>query len=275
MKIIRKSDGLVCALALAGAAGSSAAYAGPVTTVEGSGGGGLTTWALLAQERPVVSATYVDVDSYTHRTLAVLGSPVERIELSYARMTFDSGSIGLGNVDMDVFGVKYKLLDMSESLATVSVGVQHKINHDLPGATMAALGIEDDAGTDAYIAATKVTPVGGKNVLLNGTARLTRANQLGYFGFGTAADDDYEVEFEGSVGVFLNAQMILGAEYRSKPDKIVGLQEDAWWNVFAGYFVNERFSVVAAYANLGDIAAEITPDGDDQAGLYLQAQFNF
>lgn len=275
MNIPRYYDLQISMLAIALASLSSASYAGPVTTVEGSGGGGMTTWALLAPEKPAVSATYVDVDSYTHRTLAVLGGVGNRLELSYARMTLDSGAIGLGDVDMDVFGAKFKLLDMSESFATVAVGMQHKVNHDLPGSTMTALGIEDDYGTDGYIAATKVMPVAGKNVLLNATARLTRANQLGYFGFGTTADDGYEVEFEGSAGVFLNPHFILGAEYRSKPDKIVGLQEDAWWNVFAGYFFNEQVSVIAAYANLGDIAAEITPDGGDQDGVYLQAQFTF
>ena len=106
--------------------------------------------------------------------------------------------------------------------------------------------------------------------MLSGAARATKANQLGLLGFGGDKDDDYSLQFEGSAGVLLNRRLLVGAEYRSKPDNLGFAKEDDWVDVFAAYAINKNLSVTAAYADLGDIATF-----KDQRGLYLSIQAGF
>jgi hemoglobin len=55
-------------------------------------------------------------------------------------------------------------------------------------------------GTDVYLAASKLlfNQVAGRNLLLNGTLRATKANQTGLLGFGSASDKHYQFLFEGA-----------------------------------------------------------------------------
>jgi hypothetical protein len=50
--------------------------------------------------------------------------------------------------------------------------------------------------------------------------RYTNANQTGLLGFGGDANDDREAQFEGSVGWLLSRNLVVGAEYRTKPDNL-------------------------------------------------------
>ena len=92
---------------------------------------------------------------------------------------------------------------------------------------------------------------------------MTNANQMGLLGFGQTSDDDYEVMLEGSVGVLLNRNVAVGAEYRQKPDNL-GLGEEDWWDVFVTYIPSKSFNVTLAWAELGSIAG-----APDQNGIYL------
>ena len=77
--------------------------------------------------------------------------------------------------------------------------------------------------------------------------------------------------------MFLNPTTVLGAEYRTKPDNLSGLKEQAWSDIFFAFFPSKELSIVVAYASLGDVAAEANPGraSEDQRGLYLQIQANF
>jgi hypothetical protein len=193
-------------------------------------------------------------------------------------MSFDTAAVGLGKIDVDVFGGKFMLVKMEGRKPAISVGVQYKkTNADVN--FLNSVGADDD-GIDYFVALTKVFSVGDKNILLNGTVRGTQANQLGILGFGSNTEDSYGAQFEGSVGVFLNDSTVLGVEYRQKPDNIAGLREQDWADLFFAYFPNKNVSLVVAYAELGDIAAEANASnggygGEDQRGLYLQVQMNF
>ena len=249
-----------------------------VTQVEGSAGGGIVPWALPSQGKPTASFTWVNTGDYSLTSLAVQGSLAKRLELSYGRMSFDSAAVGLGKIDVDVFSGKFVLLKMEGRMPAVSVGVQYK-KTNANDSFLDSVGA-DDNGVDFYVAATKVFKVGDKSLLLNGTVRGTKANQLGILGFGSETKDNYSAQFEGSVGVFLNDSTVLGVEYRAKPDNIAGLREQDWGDLFFAYFPNQNISLVAAYAQLGDIAAEANASnggrgGEDQRGLYLQVQINF
>lgn len=106
------------------------------------------------------------------------------------------------------------------------------------------------------------------SLLVNSTARLTKANQLGLLGFGSASNG-YNVQFEGSLAYMLSRRAVIGTEYRSKPDNL-GLGEDDWLDIFAAYAVNDHITVAAAYVDLGSIATF-----EDQRGGFLQAQIAF
>ena len=69
--------------------------------------------------------------------------------------------------------------------------------------------------------------------------------------------------------MLLNRHLVVGAEYRTKPNNL-GLKENDWWDLFAAYALNKNVSVTAAYANLGEIA---TFKG--QHGIYVSLQAGF
>ncbi|TAL34148.1 DUF3034 family protein [Phenylobacterium sp.] len=284
-------------IALAAAAGLSATPAaaqevrtlgkllltGGVTTVEGSAGGGLATWAVVTgyETREGIGAnahaTLVELPDYQFRAHGAAVGLYDRVELSYTRQAFDTrgtgAKLGLGKgftFRQEVVGAKLRVLgdaiyNQDTWVPQVAVGVQYK-NAD-KAAVIGLLGGQDDDGVDVYVAATKVLLA--ESLVLNGTLRATKANQTGLLGFGGPGADDYTVQFEGSAGMLLSKRLLVGAEYRSKPNKL-GLQEDDWFDVFAAYAVNKNFSVTAAYADLGTVA---TFKG--QRGLYLSLQAGF
>ena len=270
-----------------------------VTEVEGQAGGGIVPWALLSDGKPTVSTTWVDTGDYTLSSIAVQGSIANRVELSLAQITFDTGRHPkhdgytgttldpqgewlLGKVDLNVFGIKVKVLDMTDTMPTVAVGLQYK-KTNVTDTFLNAMDA-DDSGIDFYVAATKVMPIPalkGKKLLLNGTLRATKANQIGILGFGSKWEDDYSATLEASAGIFLNKQTVFGIEYRMKPDNIDPLREDDWGDIFFAYFPTPNMAVVAAAAVFGDIAGteHVSAGGNnfglDQRGLYLQVQANF
>jgi hypothetical protein len=52
-------------------------------------------------------------------------------------------------------------------------------------------------------------------------------------------------------------------------------EESAAWDAFIAWTPNRHISIVAAYANLGSIAAPLTGQTADQDGAYLSAQVGF
>jgi hypothetical protein len=270
MKLLKK---VVLCLAISGMyTGTFAA----VTQVEGQAGGGIVPWALLTTGKPTASFTWVDSGDYTLSSIALQAALADRIGLSYARQTFDTGDVGLGKINVNVFGAKLQLMKMADAMPAVAIGVQYKQTNASDG-FLDSVGA-DDTGTDFYLAATKVFPVGERKLLLNGTVRATKANQIGILGFGSKSEDSYSAQFEGSAGLFLNDSTMFGIEYRMKPDnEIGGMKEDDWSDVFFAHFPNKNLAFVFAYASLGDIAAEaVSGDhGKNQRGLYFQIQANF
>jgi hypothetical protein len=257
---------------------------GGVTNVEGAGGGGLSSWATItgyATRDGVggnVHATLVELPDYQFRAYGAAVGLFDRVELSYTRQEFDTqgtgAKLGLGKgftFNQDVLGAKVRVLGdaiyaQDSWVPQVAVGVQYK-NVD-KAAVVAFLGAQDDDGIDYYVAATKVLLA--ESLVVNGTLRATKANQTGLLGFGgPGGKDDYTLQFEGSAGMLLSKRLLVGAEYRTKPNNL-GLKEDDWWDLFAAYAVNKNLSITAAYADLGTIA---TFKG--QRGLYLSIQAGF
>ena len=264
--------------------GTKLLLTGGVSTIEGSGGGGLSTWATTTgygDDEGIggnVHGTIVSLPDFEFTTWGVAGAAFDRVEISYARQSFDTrdagAALGLGKgftFNQDVLGVKVVVLgdavyDQDRWLPQVAVGAQYKKNDQ--GGVIAAVGGLDDEGVDYYVAATKLLL--DRSLLVSGAVRMTKANQTGLLGFGGPDGDDYAPEFEGSVAWLASRRLAFGAEYRSKSGNLAFAREDDWFDVFAAYAVNKNLSITAAWVDLGDIATF-----KDQRGFYLSLQAGF
>ena len=253
-----------------------------VSAVDGASGGGISNWATIAgrQETRGVGVqahvTAVLLPDFFYQSHGVALGVADRIELSYARQNFGTqdvgAALGIGQgymLNQDVFGAKVRLFgDVvygNTMVPQVAVGAQYK--RSLDGAVASAVGAAHDEGIDVTLSATKLLL--SHSVLVNTTARLTKANQNGLLGVGSVSDDSYAVQFEGAVAYQLSRRFVLGTEFRTKPDNL-GLGEGDWFDVFAAYAPSDNLTVTAAYADLGSIA---TFTG--QRGAFLQAQVAF
>lgn len=256
---------------------------GGVSTVEGSAGGGLASWAVIDGQETregiggSVHGTYVKLPDYELRTFGVGVGLFDRLELTYARQEFDTGEtggkLGLGDgftFHQDILGAKLRLAGDAVYgegwLPQIAVGAQYKKNDR--GAIIAAVGGRKDSGIDYYVTGTKVFL--DQSLVVSGGVRFTKANQFGLLGFGGDRHGGYSAQFEGSAGMLLSKHFVVGGEVRSKPDNLGFAKEDDAFDVFAAYAVNKHLSVTAAYVDLGDIATF-----KSQRGLYLSLQAGF
>ena len=260
---------------------------GGVSQVEGSAGGGITPWAVIGGygTRDQIGAnafyTRINLNDYHLDDAGVLVGFHDRVELSYSQQRFNTedvgAALGLGRgftFRQDTLGVKLKLagdavLDQDSWMPQISIGIQFKRNdeggvHGL----LKAIGAKSASGTDFYVSATKLFL--GQSLLLNGTLRLTKANQIGILGFGGDRNDSYKPEFEGSIAWLLSRNVAIGAEYRMKPNNLGIAKEDDWFDAFIAWAPTKNVSVTLAYADLGNIVIK-----DNQHGLYASLQAGF
>jgi hypothetical protein len=262
------------------------------STVEGAGGGGLTPWALITGYGSSDSwgaNTYVTGIGLRDFDFASAGVGIgirDRFELSFGRQMLDAtdGSLDGISVSQDVIGAKLRIFGdavygQDSWTPQVAVGIQAKRNRGIRnGARIGALelvsvvqlGARDDDDIDYYASATKIWLAQG--LLVNATLRYTRANQFGLLGFGGDRNDDAEIRAEGTVAYLLRRKLAVGVEYRARGRNLSSDDESAAWDAFVAWAPNRHVSVVAAYANLGSIAAPVTGQSGDQAGAYLSAQ---
>lgn len=270
--------------ALAWAGDGKLLATGGLTEVEGSGGGGIVPWATLAsygtqdQDGGTAFISYVNTGDYALSNVGAAATFRDRVELSFADQSFDTGTLGtaLGapglSLRQQVFGLKVRVLGdpVYGDAPEVSVGAQYK--HDLDFSIPKAVGAKHDSGTDLYVAVTKVFIDGflGHDLLLNGTLRATKANQMGLLGFGGDKSDSYKLEPEVSAGILLDEKTAVGLEYRKKPDDLSFAREDDWADAFIAYFPSKSVAFIAAYASLGSVATL-----QHQRGLYFSMQATF
>jgi hypothetical protein len=267
---------LLCVVSGASMAGDRLAWTGGVTEIEGAAGGGLVPWALInglgtdAQLGASAFATHVSTEDFSLRTAGAGIGIDDRVELSVARQRFDAGSVVPGlTLGQDVAGAKVRLTGDAvfapdSPLPQIALGAQWKRTLDfdqIPRAVGAARGQD----VDWYLAATKLyfAALAGRNVILDATVRRTRADQFGLLGFG-GDGSGYAWEPEGSAAVFVSDTLLLGAEYRDKPDNLNAFRENAAKDVFLAWGPVKNLSLVGAWTDLGRIAGKST-----QRGLYV------
>ena len=253
---------------------------GGVMQLEGSAGGGLTPWALIAglgtdrEAGASAFCTRVAPQDFQLDSCGLALGLEDRVEISYARQHFDLGTTVPGHaIRMDVVGAKLRVLgdavfDQDRWVPQIAVGLQYKDNLDF-ALVPKLLGARRGQDVDWYVAATKLWLNGlfGRFTLLDVTLRSTRANQMGLLGFGGDRSDARSLEPEGSAAVFLSDSVAGGAEDRRKPSKLSAFPEQDFSDLFVAWFVGKHLSVTAGWALLGTIA-----DKKDQAGLYLSLQ---
>jgi hypothetical protein len=257
-------------------AGDRLAWTGAVDEIEGSAGGGLVPWALIGglgtnqQIGATAFASYVSTQDFSLRTVGASVGVDDRVEVSVDRQRFAAGSVIPGlTLGQDILGLKVRLLGDAvfapdEYLPQIAVGAQYKRTLDfdqIPRAVGAARG--DDV--DLYIAATKLyfAAIDGHNVILDATLRRTRANQFGLLGFG-GDGSGYSWNPELSAAVWLREELLLGAEYRDKPNNLSAFRENSAEDVFLAWGPVKNLTLTAAWTDLGQIAGKST-----QRGVYI------
>jgi|HubBroStandDraft_1064217.scaffolds.fasta_scaffold57348_2 hypothetical protein len=275
---------LACLLSPAGAthAGDRLLATGGLMDIEGSGGGGLTPWALIAglgtdtQLGASAYCTRVSPQDFTLESCGVAAGIANRVELSVSRQHFDLGSTVPGNtISMTTVGAKVRvfgdaLIDQDRWWPQIAVGAQWKHNSDFD-IVPALLGARHADGVDYYVAATKVWLAGPLDLswIADLTLRETEANQLGLLGFGGDLGG-YRLMAEGSLGVFLTDSLVLGGEYREKPNDLSAFREQDFKDAFLAWFPVKYVSITGAWTFLGNIA-----DKPSQQGVYISLQLSY
>ncbi|UWE14400.1 DUF3034 family protein [Herbaspirillum huttiense] len=260
---------------------------GGVIQVEGAGGGGLTPWALITGygTRDSYGAnahyTYLATQDYTLKSYGVAVGMLDRLELSLAKQEFYGSLAPLADlkITQDIVGIKLKLAgdavyDQDRWLPQIAVGAMFKHNNGIGGlgtvTSVKQLGAASDAGIDYYLSATKLLLE--QSLLLNGTLRLTKANQMGLLGFGGDLNDRYQAMGEFSAAYLINRKLALGMEYRMKPRNLAADHEKDYYDAFLAWFPSKNLSMTLAYVALGDITVY---NPKRQRGVYLSLQAGF
>lgn len=257
-------------------AGDRLEWTGAVTQVEGAAGGGLVPWALIGgletdvQVGASAFATDVSTQDFTLHTAGASVDIDDRLEISVSRQRFDAGSVIPGlTLGQDIVGLKVRLagdavFDPDRWLPQIALGAQWKRTLDF-GEIPRAVGAARGEDVDLYISATKLYfgALAGHNIIVDATLRRTRANQFGLLGFG-GDGSGYSFTPEMSAAVWLNDEVLLGAEYRDKPNNLSAFRENSAEDVFLAWAPVKNFAVTAAWTDLGSIAGKPT-----QRGLYI------
>lgn len=244
-------------------------------SIEGSAGGGLTPWSVIAgygeadEFGASASLSHTQLQDFDLQTGAAALGWRNRVELSFARQRLDlPASFANASLSQDIVGVKVRVAGdlIYGSWPQISLAAQFK-NSGSAG-RLAALGIRDDQDVDYLLSVSRLFLDGpfSRNFLMNFALRSTKAQQTGLLGFSPARD----TVVEGSVATLLNRSVALGVEFRQKPDALTGLTEQHWRDVFVAWFPNKHWSLALAYVDLGRIAGS-----NPQTGYFFTVQGSF
>jgi hypothetical protein len=257
---------------------------GGVSQVEGTGGAGLSNWATITGygSRDSWGATAFHtraaLDDFDLRVTGAAMGVNNRVEVSYARQSFDTGDTGpvLGlrrgyTFEQDIVGAKVRLagdlvFDQNSMMPQIAVGAQYKSASD--PALVRALGATDHQGVDFYATATKLYL--DKSLLLSASLRGTKANQTGLLGFGGPDGDSRSLQFEGSAVYMIAKDLVVGADYRTKPDNLSVFEEQDAAAAYVAWFPNKSVSLTGAVVDMGDIANQ-----GGQTGVLGSVQIGF
>ena len=262
-------------------AGDRLLATGGVTQMEGVAGGGLVPWALIGgygTDKQVGGSVFYT----TARTQGGFSvdnggfnvGVMNRVEFSAAQLKFGlSNTVPGQSIKLDTVGIKLRLIgdavyDQDTWVPQIAAGILFKHNEDF-NFIPKAIGAKYGSGIDYYVAATKLylAAVGGRNLLLNVTLNATKANQFGILGFGGDKHDNYTIQPAFSAGLMLTDKVVLGAEYRAKPNNVGLYKEEDAKDIYLAWFPIKNLSLTGAYVHLGNIANK-----ENQHAWYLSGQ---
>jgi len=257
---------------------------GGVTQVEGAAGSGIVPWAVIAgyaqEDEWGITAfdTYLSTDDFELSVYGVALGFDNRYEISFAKQTLNLGplqaNLGLpsNELRLRVIGAKVKLFGdfIYGTSPQISLGIQNKKIDDFTIPNL--VGALDSSSTDVYLSASKLWLDGlnGVPIIANVTIRSTEANQIGFLGFGGDLGSGRQLLWEVNASLLLSRDLVLGYDYRQKPNNLSFATEEHWQDLFLAYFYDKSVSAVIAWADLGNIAG-LT----NQRGLYLSLQATF
>lgn len=257
----------------------------PAHGIEGSGGIFATYCAYLVNPAkegeifglPSVAFTYVNFGhSRDLNAFTITETLWDRVELGYGYDRFNTGDLpeaiaraGLAISDDYVglhnFNIRGALLKENDFdqpwVPAVTLGVHYKyndtvddMNDDLGGVLRNPVGIEDNDGVDFTLYASKTVPIFERPVIFNLGLRESEAAHIGLLGF----TGDYDLTVEGSVAALVTDHILVGGEYRMKPNsynRIPGLvgEEDDWWTLCLGFIVTKNLCIDFGYGHFGQI----------------------
>lgn len=274
----------------------------PLHSVEGMGGILITGSAWLVNPAeddslfglPSLGPTFANLGNGRHLEAYTLTETIGgRVELGYAFNRLDIGDLdtdimaaGLPDIQEDTvelhnFNARALLLkegDFDQSwMPAVTLGLHYKHNSTVDdidsrlGGALDANGIEDDAGVDVSLYASKLFTSTPRPFFINAGLRSTKAAHIGLLGF----TDDRKTLFEANFGVLVLDNLVIGGEYRQKPDEYTPIptlieKEEDWWSAFITYVVNDQMTASIAYIHMGDV---LNHEADDTYGFKFKFEF--
>ncbi|MGR3293418.1 MAG: DUF3034 family protein [Candidatus Scalindua sp.] len=257
----------------------------PLQNVEGFGGILITGSAYLINPSekgkvfglPSLGVTYINIGDGRHMEAFTISETLwGRFELGYALNHFGLGKLpedieaatGVNTIEDSVylhnFNARLQLLKENAFkkpwMPALTVGIHYKHNDDTDvidrrlGGAFTDIGIKDNNGVDLTLFASKMIKFLPRPLMLNAGVRSTEAAQIGLFGF----TEDRRTVFEGNFGIMVLDNLVIGGEYRQKPDQFDALpglveEEDDWWDGFITYIASDNLTMSIAYANFGDV----------------------
>jgi hypothetical protein len=264
------------------------------STLDGSGGGALVPMAFITGYGTSngwganVHASGLAFDDLNVRSVGVGIGILDRVEISAARLsaTFTATALEELEADVGVVGLKVRVLGdavygQGSALPQIALGAHFKRHRGFNSApppfdaltTPRQLGALKDEDVEYFISATKLSFA--RSVLVNLALRYSRANQFGLLGFGGDRDAERSLGAEASLGVLLSRTLVVGAEYRMRPDNLTLDREDDAWDAFIAWAPSRAISVVVGYANIGALLTPVTGSNAKQDGAYLSLQAGF
>ena len=256
---------------------------GGVIELEGSGGGGLTPWALItglgtnSQIGASADCTYVKPQHFALTSCGAALGIDNRVELSYAHQTFNLDDVAPGKtIEQNIFGAKVRLwgdavIDQDRWWPQLAAGLQYKKNEDFDFIP-SLIGAKGSAGTDFYLSATKVFLSGPFSLTWLSIRRCAplAPTSSGFSDLAVIAATAYSYRPEASLAVFLTDSLVLGGEYRDKPNNLSAFREQSAHDAFLAWFPCKYVSLTTAYVDLGNIATHAA-----QHAWYVALQGSF
>ena len=275
----------------------------PLHSTEGYAGGAITPMAYFCNpgapgsiaSLPSAAYTFISIDGKKLHAVTISQVFFEQLEFSYAYNHVNVGSfynevrkkLGVGlthdNVQLHHFNLRWMFLKENsfdcEFIPAVTAGIHFKYNSRIDqidkglGRGISALGYDKPFGIDWTLTASKtiIEPIFSRPLIITAGLRLSRAAQMGLFGFG----DDYRASFEGSIVYWPIEQIAVGYEFRQKHDPLHGIpgilfQEDSWHTILVAWIVNNRITIAGVIGFVGDVG-----NTEDAIALGVQGKYEF